>query len=155
MSTPEQHPVLRGGCYCGSVSFSVNSAPVLSAYCHCTICQRLLCKNSFPDHIELFSSFFSLPFCTFNTPPRIGLFLDTPRASRITSPLIQPRRKASQDSLALQELWIQHIIVQFKDRSMECLGLRTRARRRRAHQELGYCQAHLPYVLWDESDRGR
>ena len=52
MSTPEQHSILRGGCYCGSVSFSVNSVPVVSAYCHCTICQRLFCKRFLPFRIQ-------------------------------------------------------------------------------------------------------
>ncbi|KAI0077222.1 hypothetical protein K474DRAFT_1113570 [Panus rudis PR-1116 ss-1] len=32
---------MRGSCYCGSVSYSVQGCPALSAYCHCTLCQRL------------------------------------------------------------------------------------------------------------------
>jgi len=32
---------VNGSCYCGSVSFSVFGPPILSAYCHCTACQRL------------------------------------------------------------------------------------------------------------------
>jgi len=33
--------VHRGACYCGSASYEVTGDPVLSAYCHCTMCQRL------------------------------------------------------------------------------------------------------------------
>ncbi|KII93939.1 hypothetical protein PLICRDRAFT_101089 [Plicaturopsis crispa FD-325 SS-3] len=33
--------VLKGSCFCGQVTFEVHSTPTLSAYCHCTICQRL------------------------------------------------------------------------------------------------------------------
>ncbi|ESK96248.1 hypothetical protein Moror_7238 [Moniliophthora roreri MCA 2997] len=36
-----QQAARRGGCYCGAVSYTVTGKPVLSAYCHCTICQRL------------------------------------------------------------------------------------------------------------------
>ncbi|EKM81603.1 hypothetical protein AGABI1DRAFT_69916 [Agaricus bisporus var. burnettii JB137-S8] len=31
----------KGGCYCGDVSWEVAGRPILSAYCHCTLCQRL------------------------------------------------------------------------------------------------------------------
>jgi hypothetical protein len=30
-----------GSCFCGTSSFTVNGTPKLSAYCHCTLCQRL------------------------------------------------------------------------------------------------------------------
>ncbi|CAL1699757.1 unnamed protein product [Somion occarium] len=33
--------LLKGSCFCGSVSYSLSALPVLSAYCHCTNCQRL------------------------------------------------------------------------------------------------------------------
>jgi hypothetical protein len=33
--------VHRGSCMCGAVTYSVSSHPLLSAYCHCTLCQRL------------------------------------------------------------------------------------------------------------------
>jgi hypothetical protein len=33
--------LLRGGCFCGEVSFVLSAPPVRSAYCHCTLCQRL------------------------------------------------------------------------------------------------------------------
>ncbi|KJA28586.1 hypothetical protein HYPSUDRAFT_34028 [Hypholoma sublateritium FD-334 SS-4] len=33
--------VHRGGCFCGSVSYEVKGLPSLSAYCHCSLCQRL------------------------------------------------------------------------------------------------------------------
>lgn len=33
--------VHKGGCFCGSVSYEVKGLPSLSAYCHCTLCQRL------------------------------------------------------------------------------------------------------------------
>src|SRR5580658_3795305 len=32
---------LHGACFCGSVTYTVSGMPVLSAYCHCTNCQRL------------------------------------------------------------------------------------------------------------------
>ncbi|KAF9011157.1 Mss4-like protein [Cyathus striatus] len=31
----------RGGCFCGAISYEVSGRPMLSAYCHCTLCQRL------------------------------------------------------------------------------------------------------------------
>ncbi|KAF9486390.1 hypothetical protein BDN70DRAFT_794092 [Pholiota conissans] len=33
--------VHRGGCFCGSASYQVKGLPLLSAFCHCTLCQRL------------------------------------------------------------------------------------------------------------------
>ncbi|KDR85528.1 hypothetical protein GALMADRAFT_367282 [Galerina marginata CBS 339.88] len=33
--------VHRGGCFCGSASYRVAGKPILSAYCHCSLCQRL------------------------------------------------------------------------------------------------------------------
>lgn len=33
--------IMKGGCFCGEASFVLSTPPVLSAYCHCTICQRL------------------------------------------------------------------------------------------------------------------
>lgn len=33
--------VHRGSCLCGKVSHSVSGSPILSAYCHCTLCQSL------------------------------------------------------------------------------------------------------------------
>lgn len=32
---------LKGSCFCRSVSYTLSAPPVLSAYCHCTNCQRL------------------------------------------------------------------------------------------------------------------
>ncbi|KAF9270855.1 hypothetical protein L218DRAFT_976495 [Marasmius fiardii PR-910] len=34
-------PVCRGACYCEAVRLEVTGKPILSAYCHCTLCQRL------------------------------------------------------------------------------------------------------------------
>ena len=31
----------RGSCFCGAVTYAVTGRPFLSAYCHCTACQRL------------------------------------------------------------------------------------------------------------------
>ncbi|RDB29034.1 hypothetical protein Hypma_016051 [Hypsizygus marmoreus] len=39
-SNPSQ-VVLRGGCFCRAVSYEVIGNPIRSAYCHCTLCQRL------------------------------------------------------------------------------------------------------------------
>ncbi|KAF8167555.1 Mss4-like protein [Crassisporium funariophilum] len=36
-----ENTVHRGGCYCKSVEYEVKGSPILSAYCHCTLCQRL------------------------------------------------------------------------------------------------------------------
>lgn len=33
--------VYEGSCFCGRVTYTVTGRPLLSAYCHCTICQRL------------------------------------------------------------------------------------------------------------------
>ncbi|KAG7099894.1 hypothetical protein E1B28_001695 [Marasmius oreades] len=33
--------VYHGGCYCGATRFEVSGKPIISAYCHCTLCQRL------------------------------------------------------------------------------------------------------------------
>jgi len=33
--------IIRGSCFCSNVSYRLCSKPVLSAYCHCTMCQRL------------------------------------------------------------------------------------------------------------------
>ncbi|KAJ7595007.1 Mss4-like protein [Mycena floridula] len=30
-----------GGCFCGSLTYMVTGKPNLSAFCHCTLCQRL------------------------------------------------------------------------------------------------------------------
>ncbi|KAK7063887.1 Mss4-like protein [Favolaschia claudopus] len=38
MSTQLRH---SGACFCGSVSYTVTGKPKLSAFCHCTRCQRL------------------------------------------------------------------------------------------------------------------
>ncbi|KAH8103381.1 Mss4-like protein [Cristinia sonorae] len=32
---------IRGSCFCKAVSYAFTGPPVLSAYCHCTLCQRL------------------------------------------------------------------------------------------------------------------
>ncbi|KIK71689.1 hypothetical protein GYMLUDRAFT_33847 [Collybiopsis luxurians FD-317 M1] len=34
-------PVWKGKCYCGALSYTVKGTPLLRAYCHCTLCQRL------------------------------------------------------------------------------------------------------------------
>ncbi|GBE84404.1 Mss4-like protein [Sparassis latifolia] len=45
--------LLKGSCYCGSVSYSVAGGPVLSAYCHCINCQRLSgCPFIHTVHVE-------------------------------------------------------------------------------------------------------
>ncbi|KZT27545.1 hypothetical protein NEOLEDRAFT_1130521 [Neolentinus lepideus HHB14362 ss-1] len=33
--------VIRGSCFCEGVSYAVTGKPLLSAFCHCTNCQRL------------------------------------------------------------------------------------------------------------------
>ncbi|OCH89173.1 hypothetical protein OBBRIDRAFT_794528 [Obba rivulosa] len=32
---------MNGSCFCGSVTYTLSKGPVLAAYCHCTLCQRL------------------------------------------------------------------------------------------------------------------
>ncbi|KIJ61511.1 hypothetical protein HYDPIDRAFT_183145 [Hydnomerulius pinastri MD-312] len=34
-------PFLNGSCFCKTVTFALYAPPVLSAFCHCTNCQRL------------------------------------------------------------------------------------------------------------------
>ncbi|KAH7915675.1 Mss4-like protein [Hygrophoropsis aurantiaca] len=36
-----RNALLKGSCFCGSVTYVIFAPPVLSAYCHCTNCQRL------------------------------------------------------------------------------------------------------------------
>lgn len=62
--------ILKGTCFCGSVSYALSAPPVLSAYCHCTNCQRL--KGTFPTFLFTASSYhdcitnFTLPIgCPF------------------------------------------------------------------------------------------
>ena len=57
--------ILRGSCYCGSVAFSVNSTPAVSAYCHCTICQRLFCETFLPYCIQRPLTVFLSEACPF------------------------------------------------------------------------------------------
>ncbi|KAF8963953.1 Mss4-like protein [Flammula alnicola] len=33
--------VHKGGCFCGLASYQVKGLPLLSAFCHCSLCQRL------------------------------------------------------------------------------------------------------------------
>ncbi|KAH9486441.1 hypothetical protein JR316_0000506 [Psilocybe cubensis] len=33
--------IINGGCFCGAARYQVTGRPILSAYCHCTLCQRL------------------------------------------------------------------------------------------------------------------
>lgn len=32
---------LKGGCFCGQVTYAITAPPTMRAYCHCTACQRL------------------------------------------------------------------------------------------------------------------
>ncbi|KAI0916163.1 hypothetical protein AcV5_003177 [Taiwanofungus camphoratus] len=32
---------MQGSCFCGSISYKLSGDPILSAFCHCTQCQRL------------------------------------------------------------------------------------------------------------------
>ncbi|KAJ3722236.1 Mss4-like protein [Lentinula raphanica] len=42
MSESENNNIVyKGKCYCGAVSYAVKGKPILSAFCHCTLCQRL------------------------------------------------------------------------------------------------------------------
>jgi hypothetical protein len=49
--------VYKGGCYCGGVSWEVTGKPILSAYCHCTLCQRLTGEKSITRKKEKFVPF--------------------------------------------------------------------------------------------------
>ncbi|KAF8665354.1 hypothetical protein AX16_000373 [Volvariella volvacea WC 439] len=41
-TAPMEAPKLyKGGCFCGAVSYQVTGPPILRAYCHCTVCQRI------------------------------------------------------------------------------------------------------------------
>lgn len=37
--------VHRGACFCKAITYQVIGPPILSAYCHCTLCQRFTGKN--------------------------------------------------------------------------------------------------------------
>ncbi|KAJ3935671.1 MAG: Mss4-like protein [Lentinula lateritia] len=39
--TAESEVEFKGSCYCGAVTYVAKGKPILSAYCHCTLCQRL------------------------------------------------------------------------------------------------------------------
>ncbi|TFK42027.1 Mss4-like protein [Crucibulum laeve] len=41
MSESTADIIHRGGCFCGAVTYQVTGKPLRSAYCHCTLCQRL------------------------------------------------------------------------------------------------------------------
>ncbi|KAF9233433.1 Mss4-like protein [Melanogaster broomeanus] len=41
-------PILKGSCFCATVTFAMFAPPVRSAYCHCTNCQRLMGKIYIP-----------------------------------------------------------------------------------------------------------
>lgn len=41
--------MLQGSCFCGAVSYTVSGSPVLSAFCHCTNCQRLSGESRTPS----------------------------------------------------------------------------------------------------------
>jgi len=43
MASEISYPSLQGGCFCMRIRYSIylNTNPLLSAYCHCTRCQRL------------------------------------------------------------------------------------------------------------------
>ncbi|KDQ63060.1 hypothetical protein JAAARDRAFT_119249 [Jaapia argillacea MUCL 33604] len=55
---------LTGGCFCGNVRYSVNGIPVMSAYCHCTNCQRLTgCPFVHTIHFEASAFSWADPGC--------------------------------------------------------------------------------------------
>lgn len=58
---------LRGSCFCGAVSYVLSGRPILSAYCHCTNCQRLTgarvtCCGAFCELAMLTYSMLGCPF---------------------------------------------------------------------------------------------
>jgi len=46
-ANPSMATIYRGGCYCGAIAWQATGKPILSAYCHCTLCQRLNGKSQF------------------------------------------------------------------------------------------------------------
>lgn len=40
-ANPDADIIHKGGCFCNAVRYQVMGLPLLSAYCHCTLCQRL------------------------------------------------------------------------------------------------------------------
>ncbi|KAF9067303.1 Mss4-like protein [Rhodocollybia butyracea] len=40
-TTTADETVFKGSCFCGALTYTVKGKPILSAYCHCTLCQRL------------------------------------------------------------------------------------------------------------------
>lgn len=44
--------LVQGSCFCGQVTFGAIAPPVLSAYCHCTQCQKLTGEHSYPRYIS-------------------------------------------------------------------------------------------------------
>lgn len=44
----DSNAVYRGSCFCRRVTYAVTGCPLVSAYCHCTICQRL--NRKYPLH---------------------------------------------------------------------------------------------------------
>ncbi len=45
MSEEGSSPSFRAACYCGKASYKVEGSPIISIYCHCTICQRIHGKS--------------------------------------------------------------------------------------------------------------
>lgn len=58
-SQADVEPLLKGNCFCGSATLALTRAPVVSAYCHCTNCQRLHGAFLIPLVIFIISYVFS------------------------------------------------------------------------------------------------
>jgi hypothetical protein len=107
---------LHGACFCGSVTYTVSGMPVLSAYCHCTNCQRLNGTMSekfasrenltnFPKHLPSFirytsktraflgptESLMRIIWTPSSTPQNHGKRADGARTVVATSHLITPK----------------------------------------------------------------
>ncbi|KAH9950789.1 Mss4-like protein [Amylocystis lapponica] len=65
--------LMRGSCYCSSVSYEFSGAPLLSAYCHCTNCQRLSgCPFVHTIHVDAAAFRWAL---THGAPPALASFV--------------------------------------------------------------------------------
>ncbi|KAI0067986.1 hypothetical protein BV25DRAFT_1818339 [Artomyces pyxidatus] len=82
MSTISPDAPLKGGCFCGAVSYTVTAPPTLSSYCHCTQCQRLN-ASPFMHSIHFPDAAFAWTHTTapdpFASPPGLDTYVNPSR----------------------------------------------------------------------------
>lgn len=164
---------MRGACFCNAVSYEVTGEPNLSAFCHCTNCQRLSGKRSpfmtpratapsslrlsplspsaRSDHFVLPPTLDRLPLCPHHPLPCQRLHLDACSASREASGHVRNSEQAVQDALALQGVRGVRDVREREGRQLQRVGRASRTRHRRKDRRLDAVAAHGPHFLWHEN----